>query len=153
MCGFSLINLGPPRDGLSGGALSSSKEAEFKCSIPTSQSKKKREIHRFFLYSVYLTYYHFDTYAICTFIRDVLLFFFHHCLPIWCAFSTRGDSQLGPTTFQGLSSPVCPKPRPPWVHGDLWMEGGGAELERSHPHKEGVPQQCHSEQKHSSRQT
>ena len=75
MCGFSLINLGPPRDGLSGGALSSSKEAEFKCSIPTSQSKKKREIHRFFLYSVYLTYYHFDTYAICTFIRDVLLFF------------------------------------------------------------------------------
>ena len=65
MCGFPLVNLMPLRDGLSRGAPSTSKEAEFKLYIPTSQSKKKHEIHRFFLYSVYLTYYHFDTESIC----------------------------------------------------------------------------------------
>lgn len=41
-----------------------------------TKQKETGEIHRFFLYSVYLTYYHFDTYAICTFITDILLFFF-----------------------------------------------------------------------------
>ena len=73
-------------------------------------------------------------------------FFFILSLRIWCAFSTRSDSQLGPATFQGLSSPVCLRARGRWAAQA--SSQGGAEQERSHRHREAAPR-CHSKQKYS----